>query len=456
MSNMRGEPGLVLEVIAGMNLAIPSNRIPAGLYVLVSTSYGQCNTTSKAAMADCGVTWNQALTIHGRPLKFPRWLMPIFSRKSKAVHLEIRASFESAPMLGRGELVATFETTFKRLLGDDGRPISLSAVDNQRISLQLKARRSQTTHIANNAAGGTEQSAIGRSTDAARNAHILFGRSNVASDLDNQISSNQHSERRHDQGSVVQFTEMPVSERKRSPPQLSPPASLSNCETRASGRNVVIFGETGVGKSSIINTIAQKELAKTSNDSPGCTSNSERYPVEISSQRFVLLDTAGLNEGNEGTVPAAKAEKQLKSLLRELISSGSDGIGLLVYCVHSTSAPHALAHAYNMVYAGVCQKRVPIVVVITGLEREARMENWWDTNEEKFKSRGMQFADHACVTALQEYPGISDVFTRRIKESSEILRNLCCQQLLGFGADDSCLECTVGTWCFSASSWSED
>lgn len=332
MSNMRGEPGLVLEVIAGMNLAIPSNRIPAGLYVLVSTSYGQCNTTSKAAMADCSVTWNQALTIHGRPLKFPRWLMPIFSRKSKAVHLEIRASFESAPMLGRGELVATFETTFKRLLGNDGRPISLSAVDNQRISLELKARHSQTTHITNNAAGGTEQSAIGHSTDAARDAYILLGRSNVASDLDNQISSNQHSERHHDQGSVVQFTGMSVSERKRSPPQLSPPASLSNCETRAGGRNVVIFGETGVGKSSIINTIAQKELAKTSNDAPGCTSSSERYPVEISSQRFVLLDTAGLNEGNEGTVPAAKAEKQLKSLLRELMSSGSDGIGLLVYC----------------------------------------------------------------------------------------------------------------------------
>ncbi|KAG2337299.1 hypothetical protein BDR05DRAFT_1063344 [Suillus weaverae] len=246
-------------------------------------------------------------------------------------------------MPGQDELVATFEMTFKQLLGNDGRPsefsplviltfpntgskVSLLAVDNQCISLELKARRSQTTHIANNAAGSTEQSAIGRSTDAACDAYILLGRSNVASDLNNQISSNQH-----------------ISERKRSPPQLSSPASLSNCEqTCTSGRNVVIFDETGVGKSSIINTIAQKELTKTSNDAPGCTFSSECYPGEISSQRFVLLDTAGLNEGNEGMVPAAKAEKQLKSLLRELMSSESNGIGLLVYCVHSTSAPHAL------------------------------------------------------------------------------------------------------------------
>ncbi|KAG1848073.1 hypothetical protein DFJ58DRAFT_796765 [Suillus subalutaceus] len=520
---MRGGPGLVLEVIAGVNLAIPSNRTPAGLYVLVSTSYGQWNTAIKAPMADCSVSWNETLTIHASPLKFPRWLMPIFSR----------------------ELVGVFETTLERLLGSDGWPISISTVDNQRISLELRARCSQTTQMANHAVGGNEQSEIGRSTDAARDAYILFGTSSLASDLDNsirgfqsvldqcplnhpgraaalsnlahavlrgnaknvrtdidhgislfrsaldlrppghpdhllsnldlcqalqcrylhqqahadlceatdlsryvlplcvegsylhqvvldtnklhasQISSGQHSERHYDQRSVVQSSEIPEFEQKRSPPQLSPPASLSNAEqTHVRGRNVVIFGETGVGKSSIINTLAQQGLAETSNDASGCTSSSDRYPVEISGQRFVMFDTAGLNEGTEGTVPAAMAEKQLKKLLLELMSPESDGIGLLVYCVRSTSAPRALARAYNMFYAGICQKRVPIVVIITALEKETRIENWWDTNREKFESHGMQFAGHAYVTALQEYPGIPDISTRRIEESSEILRNL--------------------------------
>ncbi|KAG2064364.1 hypothetical protein BDR04DRAFT_264993 [Suillus decipiens] len=138
MSIMRGGPsrGLVLEVIAGTSLAIPSNRTPASFYVLASTSYGQCNTTREATMADCSVTWNQTLTIHGYPLKFSRWFIPIFSRKSKAVHLEIRASFESGPMLGQGELVGRFETTFEKLLGNDGQPSEsshwahISRIDN--------------------------------------------------------------------------------------------------------------------------------------------------------------------------------------------------------------------------------------------------------------------------------------------------------------------------------------
>jgi hypothetical protein len=113
-----------------MNLAIPSSRTPTGLYVLISTPYGQCNTISKVAMADRSVAWNQTLAIHGWLLKFPRWLMPIFFRKYKAVHLEVRASSESGLMLGRGELVGTFEMTFEQLLRSDRQPseFSLSAM----------------------------------------------------------------------------------------------------------------------------------------------------------------------------------------------------------------------------------------------------------------------------------------------------------------------------------------
>ncbi|KAG1848056.1 P-loop containing nucleoside triphosphate hydrolase protein, partial [Suillus subalutaceus] len=199
-------------------------------------------------------------------------------------------------------------------------------------------------------------------------------------------------------------------------------------------RNIVIFGETGSGKSSIVNTIAQSQLAKTSNDAHGCTSTAQRYPVEISGQRFVLIDTAGLNLGTADTVPATKAEKQLKNLLRERMSSRLDGISLLVYCMCSTIAPHVLVKAYNKFYSEICQKKVPIVVVITGLEKETRMESWWDTNREKFE--GMDFADHACVTALWEHPSFPDNITHRIGESGNILRNLILNKCLDLAVDD--------------------
>ncbi|KAG1731675.1 hypothetical protein EDB19DRAFT_2041699 [Suillus lakei] len=399
---MLGGHVLVLEVIAGKNIAVPSNRTPVGYYVGVSTSYGQWNTAIKAAMANCSIYWNETFTIHARPLTFPLWFMPIFSGKSKAIRLEIRASFECGQMLGRGELVGTVETTLDQLLAHNGQSISCSAVDNQCISLTLKVQRIKSTQLVDHAASST--------AEGVANDQLAYPPAVVRS---------------------TGITGQPTL-------PLSGDASSSSLETPPWRRNVVIFGETGSGKSSIINAIAREQLAETSDDATGCTSGHKRHPVTISGQRFILIDTVGLGEGPAGTVPAAEAKRQLKSLLRELMSSRSpsDGIGLLVYCVSSrTTAPPTLIRAYNTVYSRICQKKVPIVLVITGLENEPDMESWWDANNNKFKS--MHFADHACITGLQRYPDIPDVFIHRIEESSETLRNLVVKNSSDWVVDDS-------------------
>jgi GTP-binding protein EngB required for normal cell division len=199
-------------------------------------------------------------------------------------------------------------------------------------------------------------------------------------------------------------------------------------------KTIVIFGNDGSGISSIINVIAREQLAKTSCDAHGCTSTPQRYQVEISGHRFVLFDTASLNQGAGGTVTTAKAEKQLGSLLRKLMNSKSDEIGLLVYCMRRTTAPPIVAEAYNKFYSAICQKKVPIVVVVTGLEKETHMESWWDTNRNKFE--GMHFAGHACITAIQMYPGIPDDYTRRVAESSDVLRNLIVNHYPDLAVDD--------------------
>ncbi|KAG1730251.1 P-loop containing nucleoside triphosphate hydrolase protein [Suillus paluster] len=213
------------------------------------------------------------------------------------------------------------------------------------------------------------------------------------------------------------------------------PASTSNHDTRPRERNVVIFGESGSGKSSVVNAIAQKPRAKTSGDAAGCTFSFQRYREEISGQNFVLFDTAGLNEGTEGTVPEADAEEELKYLLRKL--ADSDGIDLLVYCVRSTRARRVLIQNYNIFYSAICRKKVPIVIVITGLENETNMEGWWTTNEKELKNRGMHFDDHACVTTLPKRRGVPEVFDDRIAESREALRTLIVKNCSGWAVEDS-------------------
>lgn len=213
-------------------------------------------------------------------------------------------------------------------------------------------------------------------------------------------------------------------------------------------KNIVIFGEAGSGKSSIINTIAQKQVAETSNDAVGCTLKPKRYTVDVSGHKFALFDTAGLNEGSKGKVPDKQAKKQLKRLLKERMrhkSPESDGIDLLVYCVRrrNTISLPTILDAYNTVYSGTCRKKkVPIVVVVTGFESDTHTESWWDAHKETFNS--MQPAGHACVTTTQEYLGIPADLTRRVAQSSEILRDLIMNTCSAPVVDDNL---PVGTWC---------
>lgn len=97
---------------------MPSDGKPASYYFHVSTPYGQCNTT-EVAMANRSVSWNQILTIRERPQTFLQRFMSFF-KLSKAVHLEIRASYEHGPILGRYEVVCAFDTTVEQLLAEDG------------------------------------------------------------------------------------------------------------------------------------------------------------------------------------------------------------------------------------------------------------------------------------------------------------------------------------------------
>lgn len=167
--------------------------------------------------------------------------------------------------------------------------------------------------------------------------------------------------------------------------------------TQAFSYNIIVFGAAGAGKSSIINMIADKNVAKTSSDATGCTFKSESYQVEIEGLNLTLWDTSGLNEGDKGRVPAEKAIENLYSLTRGL----GKGVSLLIYCVRGPRIQANTADNYDLFYRGLCQEKVPIVLVVTGLEGESSPEEWWRQNEPTYRKQGMEFRDHACVVATK-------------------------------------------------------
>jgi hypothetical protein len=161
--------------------------------------------------------------------------------------------------------------------------------------------------------------------------------------------------------------------------------------------NILIFGETGTGKSSLINMLAGNEIAGVSSDALGCTFGSQMHEAVINDNPFKLWDTAGLNEGEHGTVPAEQAMQNLQDLVHKL----KGGVSLLVYCIRGTRFRDIMQINYDLFCSIICQSNVPVVVVVTGLENESPMESWWHENGAQLNAHGMTFAGHACVTTTK-------------------------------------------------------
>ncbi|KAG1742211.1 P-loop containing nucleoside triphosphate hydrolase protein [Suillus lakei] len=194
-------------------------------------------------------------------------------------------------------------------------------------------------------------------------------------------------------------------------------------EYQSRPRNVVLLGESGVGKSSLINLIMGRDVAETSPDALSCTTTHASYDVTISGQCFRLWDTAGLNEGSEGRVPAAAAAKRLTLFLGSL--NKGDGAHLLMYCVRGARATKALRTNYQTFSSAVGDSKVPIVIVATCLEDwRPVMTEWWNQNKDQLATYGMYFSGYACVTTLLDGLAESQDLRQRRAQSYEDVCNL--------------------------------
>ncbi|KAG1884530.1 P-loop containing nucleoside triphosphate hydrolase protein [Suillus subluteus] len=211
---------------------------------------------------------------------------------------------------------------------------------------------------------------------------------------------------------------------------------LEEASRRTDICNVVFFGQTGAGKSSLINLITKTQAMPTSPDARGCTIETTVYEHDIVTQdrilKVQLFDTAGLDEGPQGTVPDTQAQNALKNLFQTLTKKH-----VLVYCVQGTKYASALKRNYELL--STVKGDVPIVLVVTGLEnREPEMEDWWRNNERSISDLGMNFAGHACITALTINEGDTNKVRQRREQSYRAVCNLierCCRKnIVLFGA----------------------
>jgi GTPase SAR1 family protein len=181
-------------------------------------------------------------------------------------------------------------------------------------------------------------------------------------------------------------------------------AVVAHDDSSMSTKNIVLFGETGAGKSSVVNLMAGFDQAKTSPDMGRCTMQWQEHPVAFGEHVYKVFDTIGLEEPQLGMNEYLNIIANAYSLIKKLNDEG--GIDLLLFCVRAGRVTANLQTNYRLFYEWLCEKKVPIVLVLTGLEREEEnMENWWTRNKQIFAKYEIHVAGHACITAANHLDG---------------------------------------------------
>ncbi|KAG1860014.1 P-loop containing nucleoside triphosphate hydrolase protein [Suillus tomentosus] len=173
-----------------------------------------------------------------------------------------------------------------------------------------------------------------------------------------------------------------------------------NSDTRNKHINIVLFGQGGAGKSSLVNLIAGKRVAETSIDLNRCTLKWEEYPVKFDGGSYNIFDTVGLEEPQLGIPQYLDAVENAYSLIQNLERQG--GIDLLMFCMRAGRLTATLQNNYRLFNEFLCEKKIPIVLVVTYLENEVgEMDDWWKRNKDTFRHQEFDVDGHACITAIR-------------------------------------------------------
>ncbi|KAG1818667.1 CHAT domain-containing protein [Suillus subaureus] len=166
-----------LEVISGQNLQLPSERVPAGIYISINVDSGRrWKSAIRILSSDKSVAWGDTMTIS--------------LDASSELSVEIRASFEFDRILGNGEAIGKLEMSWDALLDHGNEPfdISFPPVDGVHPSLTLKAA---VLHPCDNQDGALldfiVESEIARETDAGYEQFATYVTSKTVSYLNEAV-----------------------------------------------------------------------------------------------------------------------------------------------------------------------------------------------------------------------------------------------------------------------------
>lgn len=181
--------------------------------------------------------------------------------------------------------------------------------------------------------------------------------------------------------------------------------------------NVLVVGQTGCGKSSVVNILAGESRAPTSDDLGHCTKHWTEYAIPVDGRSFQVFDTIGFLEpglDTEGYTDAIANTYLAVDFLRK-----RGGIDLLLYCVRDGEIEKMKGH-YRLLREVFCEEEVPVALVVTN--RGVSHKGY----KAIFRTHKIDCVDYACANITSTPgPGSSAANTESQKAIKELLVKCC-------------------------------
>jgi hypothetical protein len=107
------------------------------------------------------------------------------------------------------------------------------------------------------------------------------------------------------------------------------------------------------------------------------------------------------------------------------------GVHGLLFCVKAGRVSNTMQQNYRLFYEFLCQEEVPLALVVTNLEYEENMDDWWTKNKAHLENSGIIPVTHVCITTIRGY---KDAYATRYFESRKKVLNM----LKELGNRDAC------------------
>ena len=128
--------------------------------------------------------------------------------------------------------------------------------------------------------------------------------------------------------------------------------------------NVLVLGNSGVGKSTLINAVLGENKAKTGWGTTGTTTKLELYEPENEDIPFRIIDSIGFQPGR---MQQRRAIRAVQKWSKDCAKKGHEDnqINVIWFCVEGTSSKLFPETIKNLTRSAAMWETVPVIVVIT-------------------------------------------------------------------------------------------